>query len=101
MSKARLDKLKGDVYKANMDLVKSNLVTGTFGNVSGIDRDSKIVAIKPSGVDYNELSPKEIAATTNPIKRLPESPIKILAGKKLYFKKPIQLPIKATAAKFT
>jgi len=60
MSKARLEKLKKDVYKANMDLVKSNLVTGTFGNVSGIDRDSKIVAIKPSGVDYSKLSPKEI-----------------------------------------
>ena len=58
MSKARLEKLKEDVYKANMGLVRSNLVTGTFGNVSGIDKGSNIVAIKPSGVDYSKLSPK-------------------------------------------
>jgi L-ribulose-5-phosphate 4-epimerase len=43
-----------------MELPKRNLVTYTFGNVSGIDRDSGIIAIKPSGVPYEELTPEMI-----------------------------------------
>jgi len=51
-----LDRLKKEVYKANIMLVKSGLVTLTWGNVSGISRaDSKIV-IKPSGVDYDKFT---------------------------------------------
>ncbi len=50
--------LQEQVYRANMELKALGLVTATFGNVSGIDRDSGIVAIKPSGVSYEELSPK-------------------------------------------
>jgi len=56
----KLKILKEKVYRANIKLYKSRLVFGTFGNVSGIERDSRIVAIKPSGVDYSELSPKDI-----------------------------------------
>jgi L-ribulose-5-phosphate 4-epimerase len=56
----RLKYLKEEVYKSNIDLVKKNLVTFTFGNASGIDRESKVVAIKPSGVDYDKLSPENI-----------------------------------------
>ena len=52
-----ISKLKKDVYNANMDLVKYDLVTLTWGNVSGIDRQSNKMVIKPSGVNYNELSP--------------------------------------------
>lgn len=51
-----LDKLKEDVFKANLDLVKHGLVIMTFGNVSGIDRASNLMVIKPSGVSYSEMS---------------------------------------------
>jgi L-ribulose-5-phosphate 4-epimerase len=51
------EQLREDVYRANMDLARSGLVTGTFGNVSGIDREAEVVLIKPSGVPYDDLSP--------------------------------------------
>jgi L-ribulose-5-phosphate 4-epimerase len=53
-----LPKLRESVYKANMELNESGLVLFTFGNVSGIDRKTGIVVIKPSGVPYDKLSPK-------------------------------------------
>ncbi len=53
-------KLKEQVWRANMDLVKHNLVILTWGNVSGCDRDEGIVAIKPSGISYDELMPDDI-----------------------------------------
>lgn len=52
--------LKEKVWKANLDLVKYNLVTYTFGNVSGIDRDQNLVVIKPSGMAYEELMPDDM-----------------------------------------
>lgn len=52
----RLRALRHQVWQANMDLQRHNLVTFTWGNVSGIDRESGLVVIKPSGVDYDELS---------------------------------------------
>lgn len=55
-----LEELKRQVYEANMLLPKYNLIKFTWGNVSGIDREKKIFAIKPSGVDYNSLSPEDI-----------------------------------------
>lgn len=55
-----LKRLKEKVLKANQDLVKYNLVTLTWGNVSGIDRKKNLIAIKPSGVDYNKLKPQDI-----------------------------------------
>jgi len=55
-----LEALKESVCEANLDLVRHNLIIFSWGNVSGIDRDSGIVAIKPSGVDYATLSPKDI-----------------------------------------
>lgn len=51
-----LNDLKQQVLAANQDLPKYNLVTFTWGNVSGIDRDSGLVVIKPSGVNYEDLS---------------------------------------------
>lgn len=51
------DELREAVYRANMELADSGLVTGTFGNVSGVDRDAGLMAIKPSGVPYDQLSP--------------------------------------------
>jgi len=50
-----LKQLKQKVLQANKDLVKYNLVTLTWGNVSGIDRKKNLVVIKPSGVEYNKL----------------------------------------------
>lgn len=51
-----LEELKQEVYKANMQLPKLDLVTFTWGNVSGIDRDKGLFVIKPSGVDYDKLT---------------------------------------------
>lgn len=55
-----LEELKEQVWKANLELPKYNLVTFTWGNVSGIDREKGIFAIKPSGVPYEELKPEHI-----------------------------------------
>lgn len=52
--------LKERVWKCNMRLSERNLVIQTFGNVSGIDRERGIIAIKPSGVPYSELTPDKI-----------------------------------------
>jgi len=55
-----LEQLKQEVYEANMDLVKHNLVIFTWGNVSGIDREKGLVVIKPSGVDYSKLKAEDM-----------------------------------------
>ena len=52
--------LKEQVWKAHLDLVKYNLVTHTFGNVSGMDRSQGLVVIKPSGKAYEELMPDDM-----------------------------------------
>ncbi len=53
-----LEALRKAVYEANMELPRRNLVTYTWGNVSGIDRESGLVVIKPSGVEYEDLTPE-------------------------------------------
>lgn len=55
-----LEKLKEEVYNANMELTKRGLVTYTWGNVSGIDREKGLFVIKPSGVDYDFLNPSDM-----------------------------------------
>ena len=55
-----LETLKQSVLKANLDLVKHGLVVLTWGNVSEIDRENNLVAIKPSGVDYDKLTVDDI-----------------------------------------
>ena len=55
-----LEELKKAVYEANMDLPRYGLVTFTWGNVSGIDRERGLFVIKPSGVDYEKLSPEDM-----------------------------------------
>ena len=55
-----LEALKKQVYEANMELPRRGLVTYTWGNVSGIDRETGYFVIKPSGVDYDELSPEDL-----------------------------------------
>jgi L-ribulose-5-phosphate 4-epimerase len=58
-----LEKLKEDVFKANLDLVRHGLIVMTFGNVSGIDRASELMVIKPSGVSYNEMTANDMVVT--------------------------------------
>lgn len=55
-----LEQLKKTVCKANLELKKQNLVILSFGNVSGIDRKKGVIAIKPSGVSYDKLTPEKI-----------------------------------------
>ena len=55
-----LEELKEKVYLANMELPKRGLVTYTWGNVSEIDRETGYFVIKPSGVDYDTMSPDDM-----------------------------------------
>ncbi len=59
-----LDALKEAVWKANLDLVKEGLVIQTFGNVSGVDRASGHVVIKPSGVSYDGMKPEHMVVVS-------------------------------------
>jgi len=52
--------LKDVVFKANLDLVKHGLVIHTWGNVSGRDKESGMIVIKPSGVDYESMKPEDM-----------------------------------------
>lgn len=52
--------LREEVCRANLDLTRSGLVMGTFGNASGLDRAQGLMAIKPSGVPYDQLTPAQI-----------------------------------------
>ena len=55
-----LDKLKTDVFKANLDLVNNGLVIHTWGNVSARDSESGLIVIKPSGVSYKSMKPGDM-----------------------------------------
>ena len=55
-----LEELKEQVCKANLELPRHNLVTFTWGNVSGIDREKGLVVIKPSGVSYDEMKASDM-----------------------------------------
>lgn len=55
-----LDRLKEEVFQANLELPKHGLVKYTWGNASGIDRDSGLFVIKPSGVDYEKMKPSDM-----------------------------------------
>jgi len=55
-----LEKLKAEVLAANLELPARGLVTYTWGNVSGIDRQQGLVVIKPSGVSYEKLQAKDL-----------------------------------------
>jgi len=55
-----LERLRLEVYEANIELPRRGLVTYTWGNASGIDRERGLVIIKPSGVEYGDLSPENL-----------------------------------------
>jgi L-ribulose-5-phosphate 4-epimerase len=58
-----LEALRSAVLEANLELVRRGLILYTFGNASGIDRESGLVAIKPSGVPYEELKASDLVVT--------------------------------------
>jgi L-ribulose-5-phosphate 4-epimerase len=58
-----LKSLREEVLEANLELVRRGLVLYTFGNVSGMDRSEGLVAIKPSGVPYEELTAAHIVVS--------------------------------------
>ena len=55
-----IKKLKEQVYKANLDLVKHKLVLFTWGNVSGVDRGKGLMVIKPSGISYDKMRQEDM-----------------------------------------
>lgn len=59
-----LEKLKKQVFEANLDLVKEGLVIQTWGNASGIDRKRGLVVIKPSGVPYAVMKPEHMVVVS-------------------------------------
>jgi L-ribulose-5-phosphate 4-epimerase len=70
-----LDKLKQIVFKANMDLVENGLVIHTWGNVSGRDKKSGLIVIKPSGVDYESMKPDDMVVI-DPVGKVVEGKFK-------------------------
>ena len=59
-----LEELKKKVCEANLELVRHGLVIFTWGNVSGIDRESGLVVIKPSGVSYEGMTPEDMVVVS-------------------------------------
>ena len=55
-----LEALRTEVYEANLELVRRGLVLYTFGNASGLSREQGLVAIKPSGVSYEKMTPADM-----------------------------------------
>ena len=68
-----LEKLKQEVLKANLDLVKYGLVLLTWGNVSAYDEDTGLVVIKPSGVSYDTMTAEDMVVVNLEGKRVEES----------------------------
>jgi len=58
-----LEDLQAEVLEANLEIVRHGLVLYTFGNASGIDRERGLVAIKPSGVPYDQMTPSDMVVT--------------------------------------
>jgi L-ribulose-5-phosphate 4-epimerase len=61
--RSRLE-LREEVWLANQELVRAGLVTLSFGNASGVDREAGLLLIKPSGVPYDELRPEQLVAVS-------------------------------------
>jgi L-ribulose-5-phosphate 4-epimerase len=59
-----LPDLREQVWRANQELVRAGLVTLSFGNASGVDRDAGVLVIKPSGVPYDELRPEHLVVVS-------------------------------------
>jgi len=64
LSSLLLPELREKVWRANQALVRAGLVTLSFGNASGVDRESGVLIIKPSGVPYDELRPADLVVVS-------------------------------------
>ncbi len=64
MASLSLAELREEVLRANQALVRAGLVTLSFGNASGVDRDAGVLVIKPSGVPYDELRPESLVVVS-------------------------------------
>lgn len=64
MSDIKIEQMKQEVFEANLELVKQGLVIYTWGNVSAIDRESGLVVIKPSGVDYETMKASDMVVVS-------------------------------------
>lgn len=71
-----LEKLKQQVCRANLDLVRQGLVIQTWGNVSGLDRDKGLVVIKPSGMSYERMQPRHMVVVELESGRVVEGKLK-------------------------
>jgi L-ribulose-5-phosphate 4-epimerase len=58
-----LEALRTEVYEANLEIVRRGLVLYTFGNASGVSRADGLIVIKPSGVPYDKMSPRDLVIT--------------------------------------
>ena len=59
-----LEELKKVVFRANLELPKHDLVKFTWGNVSGVDREAGMMVIKPSGIDYETMTPEDMVVVS-------------------------------------
>ena len=59
-----LEELKREVCEANLLLPKYGMVTFTWGNVSGVDREKGLMVIKPSGVEYDDMKPEDMVVVS-------------------------------------
>lgn len=64
MASRSLPELREQVWRANQELVRAGLVTLSFGNASGVDREAGLLVIKPSGVPYEELRPEQLVGVS-------------------------------------
>jgi L-ribulose-5-phosphate 4-epimerase len=58
-----LEALRTEVYEANLEIVRRGLVLYTFGNASGVSRTDGLIVIKPSGVPYDKMTPRDLVIT--------------------------------------
>ena len=70
-----LEELKELVCKANLELPKHGLVTFTWGNVSGVDREKGLMVIKPSGVEYDNMTAEDMVVVSSPTAAASSIPI--------------------------
>ena len=68
--------LREQVWRANLELVRAGLVTLSFGNASGVDRDAGLIVIKPSGVPYDELRPENMVVVSLEDERVVEGDLR-------------------------
>ena len=80
VSSLSLSGLREQVCRANLALVRAGLVTLSFGNASGVDREAGVLVIKPSGVPYDELRPEHMVVVSLEDGRVVEGDLRPVLG---------------------